>query len=383
MILKNKTISRSYGFHSINNIISFCNQVISKYTLYKTKRIGFPFLYLLKIEHKPFLHYYIFKNIINLSLKMQVYNIESKHQMGIHNAQAIYRRLPVLPLAHSGTNLIVNKMQKDISIKKFSLNTVLNILASKAEKTLNFLEKKPSPTKTLGLSSKTNKTLKASNKINKEILNTSDENVHYLSRMSLKGPGFIEKDIPKIQQNIFLHKKTKHIKSKDELSEIKFLSIHNVQAVPKYNRLSIATLPIFSNTDLSINKILSNQLQANILTIKESPANAFLRSDTSIPYLSRISHKTTHIKSELMDNFRQIKTEFIFLNPNKQLDEIRHTIQKQINREQPKEEVVSVRLNKDRNALKSRDFQNIVDQVYKLILKRWQKDLERRGIFYA
>jgi len=167
------------------------------------------------------------------------------------------------------------------------------------------------------------------------------------------------------------------------LREIKFLSIHNVQAGSRYSRLSIATLPVFSNTDLSISKILPNQLQANILTIKESPANAFLRSDTSIPYLSRISHKTTHIKSELMDNFRQTKTEFIFLNPNKQLDEIRDAIQKQINREQSKEEVISVILKKDRNALKSRDFQNIVDQVYKLILKRWQKDLERRGIFYA
>jgi len=302
MILKDKIIFSSDRFHSINNIIAFCNQIRDKYTL-RINNKKFPFLYLLKF--KP--PYYIFKNIINLSLKMQVYNIESKHQIGIHNHQTIYRRLPVLPLVHSGTDLIVNKMQKDISIKKF------------------------------------------------------------LSRMSLKGLGFIEKDIPKIQQNIFLYKKTKHIKSKDELREIKFLSIHNVQAGSRYSRLSIATLPVFSNTDLSISKILPNQLQANI----------------PIPYLSRISHKTTHIKSELMDNFRQTKTEFIFLNPNKQLDEIRHAIQKQINKEQPKEEVISVILKKDRNALKSRDFQNIVDQVYKLILKRWQKDLERRGIFCA
>jgi len=293
MILKDKIIFSSDRFHSINNIIAFCNQIRDKYTL-RINNKKFPFLYLLKF--KP--PYYIFKNIINLSLKMQVYNIESKHQIGIYNPQAIYHKLPILPLAHSGTNLVVNKMQKDISIKKF------------------------------------------------------------LSRMILKSFGFIEKNIS-----------IKHIKSKDALSEIKFLSIHNVQAVPKYSRLSIATLPIFSNTDLSISKILPNQLQANI------------------PILYRISHKLTHIKSELMDNFRQTKTEFIFLNPNKQLDEIRDTIQdtiqKQINREQPKEEVISVILKKDRNALKSRDFQNIVDQVYKLILKRWQKDLERRGIFYA
>jgi len=318
MILKDKIIFSSDRFHSINNIIAFCNQIRDKYTLRINNKKS-PFLHLLKF--KP--PYYIFKNIINLSLKMQVYNIESKHQIGIHNAQTIYRRLPLLPLVHSGTNLVVNKMQKDISIKKF------------------------------------------------------------LSRMGLKSSGFIEKDIPKIQQNVFLYKKTKHIKSKDEFEKIKSPSIHNVQAGSRYSRLSIATLPVFSNTDLSISKILPNQLQANILTIKESPANAFLRSDTSIPYLSRISHKTTHIKSELMDNFRQTKTEFIFLNPNKQLDEIRHAIQKQINKEQPKEEVISVVLKKDRNVLKSRDFQNIVDQVYKLILKRWQKDLERRGIFYA
>jgi len=366
MILKEKIIFSSDRFHSINNIIAFCNQIRDKYTLriYNKK---FPFLHLLKF--KP--SYYIFKNIINLSLKMQVYNIESKHQIGIHNPQVIYRRLPVLLLVHSGANLIVNKMQKDISIKKFSLNTVLNMLASKAEKTLNFLEKKPSPAKTLGLSSNTNKTLKASNKINKEILNTSDENVHYLSRMSLKSSCFIEKNIPRIQQNVFLYKKIKHIKSKDEFEKIKSPNIHNVQAVSKYNRVSIATLPIFSNTDLSINKILLSQLQANIST----------------PYLSGINHKLTSIKSELMNKFRRTKTEFIFLNPNKQLEKIRDTIQdtiqKQINREQPKEEVISVILKKDRNVLKSKDFQNLVDQIYKLILKRWQKDLERRGIFYA
>jgi len=149
--------------------------------------------------------------------------------------------------------------------------------------------------------------------------------------------------------------------------KIKSPSIHNVQAISKYNRVSIGTLPIFSNTDLSINKILLSQLQANI----------------SIPYLSRVSHKPTYIKSELINKFRQIKTEFIFLNPNKQLEKIIDTIQKQINRGQFKEEVISVTLKKDRNVLKSRDFQNLVDQIYKLILKRWQKDLERRGILHA
>ena len=306
MILKEKINFSSDRFHSINKTIAFCNQIRDKYTLriYNKK---FPFLHLLKF--KP--SYYIFKNIINLSLKMQVYNIESKHQIGIHNPQVIYRRLPVLLLAHSGTNLIVNKMQEDIFIKKF------------------------------------------------------------LSRMSLKSFDFIEKNISKIQQNVFLYKKIKHIKSKDEFEEIKFPSIYNVQAVSKYNRVSIATLPFFSNTDLSINKILLSQLQANIST----------------PYLSGINHKLTSIKSELMNKFRRTKTEFIFLNPNKQLEKIRDTIQdtiqKQINREQPKEEVISVILKKDRNVLKSKDFQNLVDQIYKLILKRWQKDLERRGIFHA
>ena len=302
MILKEKINFSSDRFHSINKTIAFCNQIRDKYTL-RIHNKKFPFLHLLKF--KP--SYYIFKNIINLSLKMQVYNIESKYQIGIHNPQTIYRRLPVLPLAYSGTNLIVNKIQRDIFIRKF------------------------------------------------------------LSRMSLKNFGFIEKDIPKIQQNIFLYKKTKHIKSKDEFVKIKSPSIHNVQAISKYNRVSIGTLPIFSNTDLSINKILLSQLQANI----------------SIPYLSRVSHKPTYIKSELINKFRQIKTEFIFLNPNKQLEKIIDTIQKQINRGQFKEEVISVTLKKDRNVLKSRDFQNLVDQIYKLILKRWQKDLERRGILHA
>jgi len=410
MILKNKTISRSYDFHSINNIISFCNQIISKYTLYKTKSIGFPFLYLLK--HKPFLHYYIFKNIINLSLKTQVYNIGSKQQISACNAQAVYRGLSVLPFVHFSANLVINKTQADISIKKFPINPFLksNLSESKVEGALNFLEKKPLTTKTLGLTSKINKALEASNEINKETSNISNENVHYLSRMSLIVPGFVEKDIPKIQENIFLYKKAKYIKSKDKFREIRFLSVHNAQVGSRYSRVSIATLPIFSGTDLSINKILSNQLQANVL-IKKFPTNSILESQiekslnflgkksftedsdltlkaskvpeiSNISNLSRTFHKAIYIKPK--DKFKEAKkTEFIFLDLNKQLNEIRHTIQKRINRKQPKEEVVSVTLNKDRNALKSRDFQNMVDQVYKLILKRWQKDLERRGIFHA
>jgi len=298
MILKNKIVFNSDRFHSINKIIAFCNQIRNRYAIYKINK-KFPFLYLLKI--KPITN-------ISLRIRIQVYNIESKKPQIIssRNAKAIYRRVSVLLFAHSNTNLVVNRMQKNVSIKKIS---ILNSL------------------------------------------NSSNTNIHYLFKNNLKNPAFIEKNT---------------LKSRNELKKIKFLSIHDVQAVSKYSRVSITTSPISSNI-INLSKILSNELQANI----------------------SISHLSSHInksESELMNKFMQIKTEFIFLNPNKQLDEIRHAIQKQINGEQPKEKVVSVILNKDkkdRDVLKSRDFQNIVDQIYKLILKRWQKDLERRGIFHA
>ena len=202
--------------------------------------------------------------------------------------------------------------------------------------------------------------------------------IYYL--INLKDISLIRKNIPKFQQNLFSYKRGQYIEEKNKFREIVSPNVYDAQVEYRHDKVKI--LPIFSNRISKRNKILGDNLKVNLPILSRLFVNSFERlNNYASSYI--VYRKPDWVKLESIDSLKQRKTEFIFLNPNKQLDEIRHTIQKQINREQPKEEVVSVRLNKDRNALKSRDFQDIVDQVYKLILKRWQKDLERRGIFYA
>ena len=206
----------------------------------------------------------------------------------------------------------------------------------------------------------------------------SNDNIYYL--INLKDISLIRKNIPKFQQNLFSYKRGQYIEEKNKFREIVSPNVYDAQVEYRHDKVKI--LPIFSNRISKRNKILGDNLKVNLPILSRLFVNSFERlNNYASSYI--VYRKPDWVKLESIDSLKQRKTEFIFLNPNKQLDKIRHAIQKQINREQSKEEVVSVRLNKDRNALKSRDFQNIVDQVYKLILKRWQKDLERRGIFYA
>jgi len=202
--------------------------------------------------------------------------------------------------------------------------------------------------------------------------------IYYL--INLKDISLIRKNIPKFQQNLFSYKRGQYIEEKNKFREIVSPNVYDAQVEYRHDKVKI--LPIFSNRISKRNKILGDNLKVNLPILSRLFVNSFERlNNYASSYI--VYRKPDWVKLESIDSLKQRKTEFIFLNPNKQLDKIRHAIQKQINREQSKEEVVSVRLNKDRNALKSRDFQDIVDQVYKLILKRWQKDLERRGIFYA
>ena len=202
--------------------------------------------------------------------------------------------------------------------------------------------------------------------------------IYYL--INLKDISLIRKNIPKFQQNLFSYKRGQYIEEKNKFRGIVSPNVYDAQVEYRHDKVKI--LPIFSNRISKRNKILGDNLKVNLPILSRLFVNSFERlNNYASSYI--VYRKPDWVKLESIDSLKQRKTEFIFLNPNKQLDKIRHAIQKQINREQSKEEVVSVRLNKDRNALKSRDFQDIVDQVYKLILKRWQKDLERRGIFYA
>ena len=202
--------------------------------------------------------------------------------------------------------------------------------------------------------------------------------IYYL--INLKDISLIRKNIPKFQQNLFSYKRGQYIEEKNKFREIVSPNVYDAQVEYRHDKVKI--LPIFSNRISKRNKILGDNLKVNLPILSRLFVNSFERlNNYASSYI--VYRKPDWVKLESIDSLKQRKTEFIFLNPNKQLDKIRHAIQKQINREQSKEEVVSVRLNKDRNALKSRDFQDIVDQVYKLILKRWQKDLERRGIFCA
>ena len=202
--------------------------------------------------------------------------------------------------------------------------------------------------------------------------------IYYL--INLKDISLIRKNIPKFQQNLFSYKRGQYIEEKNKFREIVSPNVYDAQVEYRHDKVKI--LPIFSNRISKRNKILGDNLKVNLPILSRLFVNSFERlNNYASSYI--VYRKPDWVKLESIDSLKQRKTEFIFLNPNKQLDKIRHAIQKQINREQSKEEVISVILNKDRNALKSRDFQDIVDQVYKLILKRWQKDLERRGIFYA
>ena len=202
--------------------------------------------------------------------------------------------------------------------------------------------------------------------------------IYYL--INLKDISLIRKNIPKFQQNLFSYKRGQYIEEKNKFREIVSPNVYDAQVEYRHDKVKI--LPIFSNRISKRNKILGDNLKVNLPILSRLFVNSFERlNNYASSYI--VYRKPDWVKLESIDSLKQRKTEFIFLNPNKQLDGIRHAIQKQINREQSKEEVISVILNKDRNALKSRDFQDIVDQVYKLILKRWQKDLERRGIFYA
>ena len=202
--------------------------------------------------------------------------------------------------------------------------------------------------------------------------------IYYL--INLKDISLIRKNIPKFQQNLFSYKRGQYIEEKNKFREIVSPNVYDAQVEYRHDKVKI--LPIFSNRISKRNKILGDNLKVNLPILSRLFVNSFERlNNYASSYI--VYRKPDWVKLESIDSLKQRKTEFIFLNPNKQLDGIRHAIQKQINREQSKEEVISVILKKDRNVLKSKDFQNLVDQIYKLILKRWQKDLERRGIFYA
>jgi len=176
--------------------------------------------------------------------------------------------------------------------------------------------------------------------------------IYYL--INLKDISLIRKNIPKFQQNLFSYKRGQYIEEKNKFREIVSPNVYDAQVEYRHDKVKI--LPIFSNRISKRNKILGDNLKVNLPILSRLFVNSFERlNNYASSYI--VYRKPDWVKLESIDSLKQRKTEFIFLNPNKQLDKIRHAIQKQINREQSKEEVVSVRL--------------------------WQKDLERRGIFYA
>lgn len=282
------------GPHRSHDITSFFNRIINKYNLYKPKTIGFPFLYLLK---NKFSHYYKLMNIMNISL-------EAKIHPRIIPKQKIEKFSPNMLLK---SYISQNQIKNTLNFPEKSLSTDLYFISKTKPEALRLRGVLASAGRALNPTlAKGNTALpltsgikfpasRAGHIIGRKI-ELSHINITERKKEVFHSLG--KKNIPAIQQNIFLDKRTEYIKPPARFMETK-------------------------------------------------------------------------------------KAELIFFSPNKQLDVFKHSIQKKIKKQHSKEEIISVTTDNSKDTLKSKDLQKMADQMYKLIMKRWQKDLERRGIFHA
>lgn len=290
----NLTDKAILGPHRSHDITSFFNRIINKYNLYKPKTIGFPFLYLLK---NKFSHYYKLENIMNISL-------EGKIHSRIIPKQKIEKFSPNMLLK---SYISQNQIKNTLNFPEKSLSTDLYFISKTKPEALRLRGVLASADRALNPTlAKGNTALPLTSGIRFPAsrvghiigrkIELSHINITERKKEVFRSLG--KKNIPAIQQNIFLDKRTEDIK----------------------------------------------------------PPARFMKTK---------------------------KAELIFFNPNKQLDVFKHSIQKQIKKQHSKEEIISVTTDNSKDTLKSKDLQKMADQMYKLIMKRWQKDLERRGIFHA
>jgi hypothetical protein len=333
----NLTDKAILGPHRPHDITSFFNRIINKYNLYKPKTIRFPFLYLLKSK---FSHYYKLENIMNISLEAKIHS----------------RIIPKQKIEKFSPNMLLKSYTWRVNVEK-TLNFYPNTFGSKTYKK-NLYEP-------LIKNFFTNMLLKS-----------------YISQNQIKNTlNFPEKSL---STDLYFISKTK-----PEALRLRGVLASAGKAFNPTLAKGNTALPLASGIRFPASRaghIIGRKIEVSHINITEREKEVFHSlGKKNIPAIQQnifLDKRTEYIKPPA--RFMETKkAELIFFNPNKQLDVFKHSIQKQIKKQQSKEEIISVTTDNSKDTLKSKDLQKMADQMYKLIMKRWQKDLERRGIFHA
>ncbi len=380
-----KTSSKNLIGNRYNN---FYNQIINKYINFKNKPVKTKLIF--KVNLKEFQN----KSFKITNIKNEFKKIEnkiSKHLIKIFNSQTF-----------------ISKIQKQYINLNLNFNTAIlkRFYSDLKKENQSFSIKENKYELKLMPSSRLNELKKTFTKLNKSLKNGTDSANFYnqfnYTNLSVSNIDKNKKEIIKNLENEFLNFKKYNqlashpilnFKSLDaEINDFKNLNLQKTFKRNLQNQYFVSKI-----NNIYLNKTIDNQLEkSKEFKITKQNLNIYLNSISKFHKTSKFltNQKSIKTKSEFIDIiekkvetsqkflFRKNKTEELQIKKENKYEKLQKEIEKiktQILIEKS-ESFENRNLEKSARTTVEKDKYQFAEEVYEIVLKKWEKDLMRRGL---